>query len=334
MSYYGQNDYRNYLAHYGVLGMKWGVRKERPTSGHRTYREKSIVGKYTVKKLVSKTRGNKYISTSEKKVRKLVSGTANVRTAMLHKYADSNPYARNYVDSVIKKGTKLQTITVNPDYKIPNRMYASYKSADMTRYKGRYANLASKRYANGGSVYKVINMNTKDINVPSHEKSASIFNDLYKSDKAFKKEVDSAFERWDTNPNERIANRKKLFAKVRSGKASDREMYDAFNITLTDHDYNAPKKFYKKLKNEGYGAVHDLNDSRYGVYKANDPVIIFDTGSVAKQKVDKMSKAELMVNAAVDGATTVGQTVVRMNTSLPNKLSAELYREYAEYRDR
>jgi len=28
-TFYSNNDYRNYLAHFGVKGMKWGVRKER-----------------------------------------------------------------------------------------------------------------------------------------------------------------------------------------------------------------------------------------------------------------------------------------------------------------
>ena len=31
-TFYSQNDYRNYLAHYGVPGMKWGVRKDRSKS--------------------------------------------------------------------------------------------------------------------------------------------------------------------------------------------------------------------------------------------------------------------------------------------------------------
>ena len=38
MNYYGYNDYRNYLAHHGVKGMKWGVRKQRATSGLRRQR--------------------------------------------------------------------------------------------------------------------------------------------------------------------------------------------------------------------------------------------------------------------------------------------------------
>ena len=34
MDYYANNDYRDYLAHYGILGMHWGIRRFQPYSVH------------------------------------------------------------------------------------------------------------------------------------------------------------------------------------------------------------------------------------------------------------------------------------------------------------
>lgn len=44
-TFYAPNDYRNYIAHYGVKGMKWGVRKQRAPSTDRMQNFKTAVKK-------------------------------------------------------------------------------------------------------------------------------------------------------------------------------------------------------------------------------------------------------------------------------------------------
>jgi len=57
-TFYPKNDYRDYLAHFGVKGMKWGVRKDRARSGKNRNRP-GILGRYVqhrAKKLYARYR--------------------------------------------------------------------------------------------------------------------------------------------------------------------------------------------------------------------------------------------------------------------------------------
>lgn len=44
-TFYAPNDYRNYIAHYGVKGMRWGVRKQKASTGDGMQNFKSTVKK-------------------------------------------------------------------------------------------------------------------------------------------------------------------------------------------------------------------------------------------------------------------------------------------------
>lgn len=58
------------------------------------------------------------------------------------------------------------------------------------------------------------------------------------------------------------------------------KIYRLFNYSLgaQGNDIDRQKaRFFKELKNNGYGAVLDTNDRIYGKFKMDQPVIIFDT---------------------------------------------------------
>ena len=231
------------------------------------------------------------------KAEKIIAATAAITITAAVAYNARNAYAREFTDSVLKSGKKLHTVDINPDRKLDSRFYAAYGKRDRIIYKGLYGNQLLQR---GNKVVDINSKITKDLKIPSRRKAAEVFVDLYKNDADFRKAFDNNVRLYSgasLNPKQ-----KSVFNKVasnRSDKVLLKEGYNAFNIALANRSSQsseASQKFYSKLKEMGYGAVRDINDSKYSGFKSKNPLIVFDTDSVIKDKVDHLTEKHLKKN--------------------------------------
>ena len=110
--------YNNYLAHYGVKGMKWGVRKKYYTS--RMDRDRVI------------KRGSTFQNISADKARDLSKGTP-VYTS--HTSYDNNAYAGHYAQSmkIMGKQPYKNKLVVRKDIKVPSQKKAVDTFMEMYR---------------------------------------------------------------------------------------------------------------------------------------------------------------------------------------------------------
>ena len=102
----------NELYHYGVLGMKWGVRKSRGGGASKTGRR----GKTTKERPPAHEDYKK--AHSKKSVREMSDAELRSRINRLdmeRRYQELNPSTKNrgrkYVNSIIKTGTTIATVT-------------------------------------------------------------------------------------------------------------------------------------------------------------------------------------------------------------------------------
>ena len=299
------------LTHYGVKGMKWGVRKEYKPHPRKSgdYSTASTVSAKTQRARSRRMRGAKFVTkamlgaavgVAAQQTTAAIGGNfvagvlGGVAVATVAKKYGSRA-SKVYLDTKIKKGTKFQRITSTPDEKL-DRIYATYKKGDNMLYRGRLGFLRAK--ANGETYVKKFEAKI-DIKAPSDKKAMSVFDDIYKKDKEFAYYVDHI---------------PKTVRNYVSGAKDVKGRYQNFNLQgLMDRDPNNQKqveKFYKALKKEGYNAVTDLNDRKFSTFKANNPVVLFDMSGVVESSVKKLSNKEIGRDLALDQLTRNGQRAV------------------------
>lgn len=288
---------RNELYHHGILNQKWGVRNGPP---------------YPL--------GGGDYSESEK------------RAIYKERKKKNSIYNKKHFDTVLKKGTVLSTLSYDQNRtKNVDMFYAAHTKLDKHEYNALFNRPIPKPILDedGNEIgtgqclkYRINNETNTDVKIASEDSGAEAFRQLYKKDRDFYNFVTDPDRMQSHFVKDKYKFRgyresRSALEKLRSGKpvnANDlQKIYRMFNYVIpSDGGGDARKggdvakqraKFFKALKDAGYGAVLDTNDAIYGGFKATSPVIVFDQEKVFLKNVEETTLSQQRFSKAV----TVGR---------------------------
>ena len=295
--------------------------------------------------------------------------TITITSALLY-----NKHKNLNRDIILDKNTDFHRIMqLSADDVIRNngRQYLSFEKSDNAIYKGlfgkqindklNWAKEAAPRSKEATmNVYDIGVKAKQEIRIASEKRARDAFIDLYKNDSEFKRDYQESVKQFresflrkskteDLGYRNFPRNIRHIANKILSGEElTDRELnskaYGVFNVFLVqDNDISrkANDKFYNKLKAQGMNAIVDLNDSRYGAFKAKMPIITFDGSYDYSKKIlsnDEINKtfakeypkaiARLTKGKAMALCAVYGGVKVKNNINYTRDLVEEYRKEH------
>lgn len=261
------SDVDDFLAHHGVKGMKWGVRKDQ----HRTYSESaSRTTENMVKRAGSTVQMTRYFSTG---------GAVKKQ----QKYTDEWYNSLDTGKAFIEKGQALHRVVRGVDDRaLSGRLFVSHLESDNEMYKAVIP-AVQKKMAFGQkeyhSVYQVELEAKKRLAMPSEKERIDVFIETIQT---------PAGREWMKRSGYKDEINE-LNAKEQGLKA-----YKKFNKVAGNQDLKVADTYFNKIKSRGYDAILDDNDA--GVW-SKEPMILLSPNSTVRIKSVKQLSAD-DINAA------------------------------------
>ena len=257
----------DFLAHYGVKGMKWGVRKDQ----YRSYSEKaSTTTEGMVKRAGSTVQMTRYFAKG---------GAVKKQQKYTEEWYDSLDTGKQFIE----KGATLNRVVRGVDDRaLSGRLYVSHLESDNDMYKAVIP-AVQKKFAYGQkeyhSVYQVGLEVKKKMAMPSEKERIDTFIETIKTPTGRKWMQENGYKDEITELN----------AKEQGLKA-----YKKFNKYAGNQDVKINDVYFNKIRSKGYDAILDDNDA--GVWSKEPMILLSPSNTVRIKEVKQLSADD--INAA------------------------------------
>ena len=305
-------EYEDYLQHWGIKGMKWGVRRFRNKDDSLTAAGKKRYDYYDEKgpggKKSSSTKSGSTKSTTTSNAKTSSAPKKSKHQQMLEEEYQAKGASKQKAEQMAKDKIRAQrvlmgmaglTVAACAAYAVSKHMkyrtdgiikagevaqriemqdtggklYDVFYMAKGKHDSARYKGLLGMtRQQQTGQAYLLKLQAKNDIKVASQKKAVETFGELYKNDADFRSKVAPYVKQHFGGSNKVDVNN--------LSNKNLKKMYENFNSALIDmRTTGADKTFYNKLKESGYGAIQDINDMKFSGYQAKNPLIVFDNAN-------------------------------------------------------
>lgn len=320
MDYYTAQYYDEALLHYGVKGMRWGVRKKRETKGRRRGKNQDSNSEKRFRRQATQKANHKgrKAAVAAIAVGCTVLGAAAIYAHVAHR--DAFDSALKHVTSSISdassslgkkkgfndvrsltheiaqglkpdtnilmpKGQEFYRITRGKNFSMKDAhggIYTAFTKTDADTYK-RFLIPRSGE----GSRVQVTFEATKDIKIPSKKQAEELYRKLMKNDKNYRKDINRAMYRM------LYPGYKQAFGEEDANYLIKQAINNAwkgnefvFQNTMLANKGKVYKKYAKELRKAGYDGVLDYHDIHDKVSKA--PVILTNKDKLKVKNVKKL----------------------------------------------